>query len=108
MLFKAKKRKSKTVTDDGEKKNAAATPAAVLAGITLHHAPRSRGEGGEPHRKHAVLDAKTRARHCGLGQSQSPGRRCGCSQRPDESFAPAGRRCRYSQRTDESFTSGGG
>ena len=29
MLFKAKKRKSKTVTDDGEKKNAAATPAAM-------------------------------------------------------------------------------
>ena len=29
MLFKAKKSKSKTVTDDGEKKNAAATPAAT-------------------------------------------------------------------------------
>jgi len=37
--FKAKKRKTKTVTDDGEKKNAAATPAGTPAGAE---------KGGEP------------------------------------------------------------
>ena len=39
MPFKAKKRKTKTVTDDGEKKNAAATPAGTPAGAE---------KGGEP------------------------------------------------------------
>ena len=39
MPFKAKKRKTRTVTDDGEKKNAAATPAATPAGAE---------KGGEP------------------------------------------------------------